>query len=48
MEDPEQHKDCPHGQFLIRIKDGYACLVCKQHLPFDENDLSKEAPNGDV
>jgi len=31
----EQQEHCPHGQFLVRIKDGYACLMCKQHFSFD-------------
>jgi len=31
----EQQEQCPHGQFLVRTEDGYACLICKQHFAFD-------------
>jgi len=33
-----KHENCPHGQFLVRTEDGYACLMCKQHFYFDEVD----------
>ena len=35
-----KNENCPHGQFLVRIEDGYACLRCKQHFTFDDVDKS--------